>query len=119
MAIPAWAIALLFVGGVAAVTYLWWQLDVERVRRARTLLERGAKLICVDPPELYECDHPRGSINVPLDDLPALADQLDRSKPIIVYGHHTLRAMTATRELVRRGFRVLTLGPARPDWTGI
>jgi rhodanese-related sulfurtransferase len=118
MHIPAYVIALLFLGFVIALTFVLWQVEVVSVIRMRKLLSEGAPLIDIDPPDVFEKDHPPGAINVPLRDLPGLAGQLDPNRPVVIYGHHTLSTALATRELRQRGFRVLDIGPARPDWTG-
>jgi rhodanese-related sulfurtransferase len=52
------------------------------------LLEQGAQLVEVLPPEEYEEEHLPGAINIPLTQLTrATASQLDRHRPVIVYCH--------------------------------
>jgi rhodanese-related sulfurtransferase len=52
------------------------------------LLEQGAQLAEVLPPEEYEEEHLPGAINIPLTQLTReTASQLDRNRPVIVYCH--------------------------------
>lgn len=52
----------------------------------QALLERGAQLIEVLPPDEYEEEHLPGAINLPLRKLEKEAKQrLDPGKPVIVY----------------------------------
>jgi rhodanese-related sulfurtransferase len=54
------------------------------------LTDHGAQLVEVLPAEEYEWAHLPGAVNLPLKKLDDLADQLDRSRPVIVYCHDTL-----------------------------
>lgn len=59
------------------------EIDRSTVQR---LLERGAQLVEVLPPEEYEEDHLPGAISLPLRRLETEAVQiLDRNRPVIVY----------------------------------
>ncbi len=52
----------------------------------QVLLDRGAQLIEVLPPDEYEEEHLPGAINLPLRKLEKEAKQrLDHGKPVIVY----------------------------------
>lgn len=52
----------------------------------KELLAAGAQLVEVLPPEEYEDEHLPGAINLPLKTLNRqTAQQLDRSRPVIVY----------------------------------
>ena len=52
----------------------------------RRLIELGAQVVEVLPPEEYEAYHIKGAINLPLDQLNAqTAAQLDRNRPVVVY----------------------------------
>ena len=53
----------------------------------RKLTGDGAQLVEVLPAEDYEWAHLPGAVNVPLKELDARTGQLDRSRPVIVYGH--------------------------------
>jgi len=113
---PAPIVALLVLAVVLGLSLVIGHLDVVRAFRAQKLLARGSPLIDVDPPEVFDEEHhPDGAINVPLDDLAAIASELDPSHTIIVFGHNSLRSAMAAHALRARGFRVLDLGPAQPD----
>jgi rhodanese-related sulfurtransferase len=52
----------------------------------RELLDRGAQLVEVLPPEEYEDEHLPGAINIPLRRLDQEArDRLDPNRPVVVY----------------------------------
>ena len=53
----------------------------------RKLTGDGAQLVEVLPAEDYEWAHLPGAVSLPLKELDARAGQLDRSRPVIVYGH--------------------------------
>jgi rhodanese-related sulfurtransferase len=56
----------------------------------RKLTGAGAQLTEVLPAEDYEWAHLPGAVSVPLKELDAMAGQLDRSRPVIVYCHDSL-----------------------------
>jgi rhodanese-related sulfurtransferase len=59
------------------------EIDRDEVQ---ALVRDGAQLVDVLPPEAYEDEHLPGAINIPLKQLNReSAQQLDRSRPVIVY----------------------------------
>jgi Rhodanese-like domain len=56
----------------------------------RILTERGAQLVEVLPAAEYDWAHLPGAVNLPLKELDAMTEQLDRSRPVIVYCHDSL-----------------------------
>lgn len=61
------------------------EVDRDEVRR---LLADGAQLIEVLPAEEFLEEHLHGAINIPLKELDrARTNELDRSRPVIVYCH--------------------------------
>lgn len=56
----------------------------------RELVATGAQLVEVLPADEYRWAHLPGAINLPLKELDARTDQLDRSRPVIVYCHDTV-----------------------------
>ncbi len=56
----------------------------------RELTGQDAQLVEVLPAEDYAWAHLPGAVSLPLKELDAGADQLDRSRPVIVYCHDTL-----------------------------
>jgi rhodanese-related sulfurtransferase len=58
--------------------------------RVRELLDHGAQLVEVLPPDEYDYEHLPGAINIPLKTLDAKSAQgLDRDRPVIVYCYDT------------------------------
>ena len=56
--------------------------------RLQELLAAGAQLVEVLPRDEYEDEHLPGAINIPLKELNReTAQQLERSRPVIVYCH--------------------------------
>jgi rhodanese-related sulfurtransferase len=54
--------------------------------RVQELVAAGAQLVEVLPRDEYEDEHLPGAINIPLKELnPETAQQLERSRPVIVY----------------------------------
>lgn len=58
--------------------------------RVRDLVAAGAQLVEVLPADEYRWAHLPGAVNLPLKELDARTDQLDRSRPVIVYCHDTV-----------------------------
>jgi rhodanese-related sulfurtransferase len=57
-------------------------IDRETVQQ---MLKRGAQLVEVLPAKEYAEDHLPGAVSRPLRQLDKEADQIDRSRPVIVY----------------------------------
>lgn len=58
--------------------------------QVRQLVAAGAQVVDVLPAAEYRSTHLPGAINLPLKELDARTDQLDRSRPVIVYCHDTV-----------------------------
>jgi len=56
----------------------------------RKLTDEGAQLVEVLPADEYEWAHLPGAISLPLKQLDEGMEQLDRSRPVIVYCHDTI-----------------------------
>ena len=56
----------------------------------RVLTGQGAQLVEVLPAAEYDWAHLPGAVNLPLKELDARTEQLDRSRPVIVYCHDSL-----------------------------
>jgi rhodanese-related sulfurtransferase len=56
----------------------------------RKLTGDGAQLVEVLPAADYEWAHLPGAVNLPLKELDTRLDELDRSRPVIVYCNDTL-----------------------------
>ena len=63
-------------------------IDLQTLRQ---LLDGGAQLVEVLPPDEYEYEHLPGARSIPLKELDAdSASALDRAKPVVVYCHDAL-----------------------------
>ncbi len=59
--------------------------DLQR-QQVRELIDDGAQLVEVLPPDEFEEDHLPGALNVPLRDIETAAEQtLDRNVAVVVY----------------------------------
>ncbi|MFL6094759.1 MAG: rhodanese-like domain-containing protein [Blastococcus sp.] len=58
--------------------------------QVRDLVAAGAQLVEVLPAREYRWAHLPGAVNLPLKELDARTEQLDRSRPVIVYCHDTV-----------------------------
>ncbi len=56
----------------------------------RKLTDEGAQLVEVLPADEYEWAHLPGAVSLPLKQLDEGMEQLDRSRPVIVYCHDTI-----------------------------
>ena len=54
------------------------------------LVRVGAQLVEVLPSAEYRWAHLPGAVNLPLKELDGRSEQLDRSRPVIVYCHDTV-----------------------------
>lgn len=62
--------------------------QIYRAEDVKRLLEQGAQLVDVLPPEDYEESHLPGALNIPLRQLDATtSSRLDRKRAVIVYCH--------------------------------
>ncbi len=63
----------------------------------------------LDVRELWEFEVARvpGAVLIPLGELAARVDELDRSRPVIAYCHHGVRSLQALRILIDAGFTEL------------
>ena len=60
--------------------------EVHHAAEVQRLVEEGAQLVEVLPPEEYEEQHLPGALNIPLKELNAqTAARLPRDRPVIVY----------------------------------
>ena len=58
--------------------------------KVRDLVAAGAQLVEVLPSDEYRWAHLPDAVNLPLKELDARTEQLDRSRPVIVYCHDTV-----------------------------
>jgi rhodanese-related sulfurtransferase len=89
------------------------------LREVQELLGRGAQLVEVLPRDEYEELHIPGAVHLPLKELDAeRAEQLDRSRPVIVYCWDALCDMSprAATRLAQLGFDVYDYALSKVDW---
>jgi rhodanese-related sulfurtransferase len=85
----------------------------------RELIEHGAQLVEVLPPEEYQELHLPGAINLPLKELDAqAAERLDRGRPVVVYCWDALCDMSprAAAWLEQLGFDAYDYALSKVDW---
>ena len=83
------------------------------------LVSAGAQLVEVLPADEYRWAHLPEAVNLPLKELDARSDQLDRSRPIVVYCHDTICDMSprAAWRLEAAGFGpVFDYVAGKADW---
>lgn len=117
MTFEPWQIAgLLFLAG--AVWFLGFrQLRFRKVRmQLPELLKAGAVIVDVRSRGEFASGAKKGSVNIPLDELPRGLGRLDRNKPIVLCCASGARSAVAERLLRQQGFdRVFNVG----SWASI
>ena len=80
---------------------------------AHQMVEAGARLVDVRTVEEFAAGHIEGALNIPVQELPARMNELDRKdEPIVVYCRSGARSASAKRTLESAGYtRVFDLGP--------
>jgi rhodanese-related sulfurtransferase len=78
------------------------------------------RLIDVRSPEEYRQGHIQGSVNIPLDRLPAnLTRQVpDKNTPVFVYCLSGARSQSACRWMAQNGYNAVTNIGGISDWSG-
>jgi phage shock protein E len=101
--------------GLIIAVVVWRALSSFRARRmVPGLLQVGAQIVDVRSAGEFAAGHDSRSRNIPLDDLARGANDLDRSKCVIVCCASGTRSAIAGRHLRRQGFaRVLNAGSWR------
>lgn len=68
------------------------------------LVKQGAQIVDVRTPQEFAQAHAKGSRNIPLDELPSRASELEQEKPIVVCCASGARSSMAKSMLERAGF---------------
>lgn len=77
-------------------------------------------LVDVREPWEYEICRLEGSVNVPLAQIPARADELPRDREIVMICHHGMRSYQAGQYLLRAGFaQVVNLDGGIDAWAAL
>lgn len=79
--------------------------------KTQEYIQKGAIILDVRTPEEYEEGHDARSILIPLNELVARVDELDKSKPIVAVCRSGARSQSATDFLEAQGFDVVNGGP--------
>lgn len=85
----------------------------------KAALEAGENVIVVDVREPWEFQmgHLAGATNLPMSQLGSRLDDLDVENEHVLYCHHGVRSLHATRVLAQRGFRVRSLSGGIDRWS--
>jgi phage shock protein E len=68
------------------------------------LIQKGAQIVDVRTPQEFAQAHAEGSLNIPLNELPDRASELDRGVPVVVCCASGARSSMAKTILERAGF---------------
>lgn len=91
-------------------------LSPEERKEIMEALEAGATLVDVRTRPEFETDHPKGAINVPVHQLPAEIERLEKKPaPIVVCCATGMRSARAAKQLRRANIETLDLG-GRGNW---
>ena len=98
------------------VAYIAWRIvsTVTARRRIPQYLKEGATVVDVRSAAEFAGGHAAGSINIPLNEIPQRAAEIDRTRPVVVCCASGTRSAMAGRRLRGLGFdRVLNAGSWR------
>ena len=69
-------------------------------------IEKGAVILDVRTPQEFQAGHPKGAINIPVDEVTARVNEFgDKSNPVIVYCASGARSAYAARILKMSGYQ--------------
>ena len=102
-------------------TYLRTKDDLEPIPREELLARvRDGLVTVIDvrPPEEFAAGHVPGAVNVPLAELEAHLEGLDRDQEVVAYcrGPHCVLAFDAVARLRARGLKARRLEDGYPEW---
>ena len=80
-----------------------YEIQPQEVQRLRDAGEAFTFLDCREPWE-YQTAHIEGTRHIPLQQIPARIQELDREEHIVVICHHGVRSMNVTAWLRQQGF---------------
>ena len=99
------ALGVLFGGSCVAILVALFYHYVVRISTAREWLSKGAMLVDVDSAGEFAQHHPRGAMNIPLEDLVARVNELgNKTTRVVVFGHSWRRGAKAVSTLRTAGF---------------
>lgn len=94
--------------------------EVREVSReeARKLVDEGAQLVDVRADHEWEAGRIAGATHVPLPELPARIEQIDKERPVVVYCRGGNRSSMATAALTDAGYDAVKLSEGIVGWSG-
>lgn len=93
------------------------EVTPEQVKRRMDAGEPDLVLLDVRNPNELERARIEGVVHVPMDEVPAALDRLDRDADYVVICHHGQRSLIVCRFLLSRGYlRVANLGGGIDAW---
>lgn len=104
---------ILLVGAAAALIIIIIVSELRRARRpwhdaepaaAVRLMNAGAQLLDLRGHDAYRSGHIVNARHLPMDELAAKADKLDKNTPVIVYCDSGVSSTRAAEQLVKLGF---------------
>jgi rhodanese-related sulfurtransferase len=83
---------------------------------AREMLDKGAQLVDVRADHEWETGHLPGAVHIPLDELPARVEEIDKDRPVILYCRGGNRSTMATVALAEAGYDAAKLTEGATGW---
>ncbi len=96
---------------LALFAFLWWRGRGASTAQLQALAERKAQRVDVRTPAEFASAHAPGSVNIPLDQLTRRAQELDKSRPVLLCCASGSRSAMATSLLKAQGFEAVNAGP--------
>jgi rhodanese-related sulfurtransferase len=84
---------------------------------ARKLLDEGAQLVDVRADHEWEAGRIAGATHVPLPELPARLEEIDKDRPVVVYCRGGNRSSMATDALAEAGYDAVKLDEGIVGWS--
>jgi rhodanese-related sulfurtransferase len=80
------------------------------------MLDKGAQLVDVRADHEWETGHLPGAVHIPLDELPARVEEIDKDRPVILYCRGGNRSTMATVALAEAGYDAAKLTEGATGW---
>jgi rhodanese-related sulfurtransferase len=83
---------------------------------AREMLDGGAQLVDVRADHEWEAGHLPGAVHIPLAELPARSEEIDKDRPVILYCRGGNRSTMAATALAEAGYDAAKLAEGAVGW---